>query len=171
MAVIRRLIAELLGPPAEPESTALLRRYGQQLTEQATALRETAARARVLDARAQALGHEARAWTLRLDRARGRGVTELVEAAALQLGRSQGQLEAALHERDLLLDEELRTRRVLVEQRTEWLRLVGEAQRMGHDLSSVVTHIDLTAPPPVAEDLLPDDEERDFVARAIDGLH
>lgn len=89
----------------------------------------------------------------------------------MQLGRAEGQLDAAVRERDLLLGEEHATRQVLIEQRQRWLGLIAESQRMGRDLSSVVTHIDLTAPPPAAEDLLPEDDERDFVARAIDGLH
>jgi hypothetical protein len=92
-------------------------------------------------------------------------------AAAVQLGRAEGQLEAAVRERDLLLGEEFGLRRMLIEQRQRWLRLIAEQQRMGHDTSSIVTQIDLTVPPPAAEDLLPEDEERDFVARAIDGLH
>lgn len=144
---------------------------GEQLTEQATALRETAARARLLDARAQALGREVGAWRRRLARARARGIPELSEAAATQLGRAEGQLDATVSERDRLLGEELRARRTLVEYRRRWLSIVAEEQRLGNDTSEIVTHIDLTAPPPVAEDLLPDDEERDFVARAIDGLH
>lgn len=168
--MIRRLLASLFGPLPEPESVALLRQAGAQLTDAAGELRVTAARARLLDAQVQSLDIEVAGWRRRLDRLRGCGVVDLVEEAARMLGRVEGQRDAARAERDKLLGEEISKRRSLADQRQTWLTMVAEGQRMGHDMSTVVTHIDLTAPPPAEDDGLPEDEEREFLARAIDGM-
>ena len=143
---------------------------GDQLTEHASRLRTVAARARLLGEQTSTLEYELRAWERRVGRARRAGDPELLEAAAKMAGRVGGQLDAARHELAARLDDEIAIREVLLEQRCHWLRMLDDAQRLGLDVSGCVTTIDLSVPPPPDSDGLPDDEEREFVARVIDGM-
>lgn len=168
--MLRRLIAALnqLFSAPEPESVALTRRVGEQLSHCAGTLRETAARARTLSARIEYLTAESAAWERRLRRARQLGDEKLLEAAAKMCGRVSGELAQASAELKEKLDDEMAMRERLIQYRKRFFGLANEIERMGHDASSCMTTIDLSRPPPTDDDGLPDDEERDFVARLID---
>lgn len=154
----------------EPVSVSALREFAVQLDGAAGELRTVAARARLLDRRARELREEAQHWEARLQRARAFGDDELMVAAARMAGRTQGQFQAAEAELTDCLDAEAALRAGLSEERRRFHRMLEQARGIGLDVSDCLLHIDLTAPPP--DDLdLDEDEEREFVARVIDGLH
>lgn len=170
--MLRALFAALFGTVTgpEPESVGHLRTLGAQLTEAATALRVTAQRARLLSERVDYLRAESAAWERRIERAWESEDGELIIAAAKMAGRVQGELEAARVELDEKLAAEISMREMLITERSNWFRLLEEAQRLGHDVSGCMTTIDLSRPPPPDDDGLPDDEEREFVGRIIDRM-
>lgn len=168
MSWIGRLARTLGVNLAEPVSLVALRRFSDELTAAAAALRATAQRAVLLQLRTEELVGEGQSWERRLERARRTGDPELIEAAARMAGRVLGQLEVAREELAVCLADEAELHAVLVEERRRWMRLVEEADRMGLNTSGCLLHLDLTRPPPPADAGLPDDEEREFVARLID---
>jgi hypothetical protein len=164
--LIARLLTELR--PPESERVALVRRLGEQLSDGAGKLRETALRARTLSARVDFLSAQVAAWERRIDRASKISDPNVMVAAAKMAGRVGGQLEAARAELADKLDAEFALREILIENRKHFFRLATNLERDGYDASSCMTTIDLSRPPPTDDDGLPDDEEADFVAQLID---
>lgn len=148
-----------------------LREFAEQLDDVAGQLRSVAARGRVLSGQAAELRAEAKRWEERLARARAFGDEELMVAAARMSGRVEGQARAAERELADCLAAEGRLRGALSEHRRAFARMLDLAQSLGLDVSNCMLHIDLTLPPPDTPPEPGEDEEREFLARVVDGLN